>query len=103
MTWLSFGVIHRYTYLTTETVLSQAGVISQAVFDVKFVADQSKRVAVGGWSFRFRKPTSPFHWRCLEWTTSSKFIQMSRWLLPYSDNPFKRRLLLDKGRAPDAV
>jgi hypothetical protein len=49
------AVIHRYTYLTTESVLSQAGVISQVVYDYTFVADVSKRVSVGKWSFRFRK------------------------------------------------
>jgi predicted transcriptional regulator of viral defense system len=49
------AVIHRYTYLSTESVLSMAGVISQAVFDHTFVADQSKRVMVGSWSFRYRQ------------------------------------------------
>jgi hypothetical protein len=49
------AVIHRYTYLTTESVLSQAGVISQAIYDYTFVANQSKRVTVGPWSFRYRQ------------------------------------------------
>ncbi len=52
---LGQAIIHRYTYLSTETILSQAGVISQALYDYTFVADQSKRVTVGKWSFRFRK------------------------------------------------
>ena len=52
---LGKAIIHRYTYLTTESVLSQAGIISQRVYDYTFVADQSKRVSVGQWSFRFRK------------------------------------------------
>lgn len=52
---LGKAIIHRYTYLSTESVLSQAGIIAQAVYDYTFVADQSKRVAVGQWSFRFRK------------------------------------------------
>ena len=52
---LGQAIIHRYTYLTTETVLSQAGIISQRVFDTTFVADRSKRVTVGQWSFRYRK------------------------------------------------
>lgn len=34
------AIIHRYTYLTTETVLKQAGVISQAVYEFTFVTDQ---------------------------------------------------------------
>ena len=52
---LGKAIIHRYTYLTTESVLSRAGIISQTVYDYTFVADQSKRVSIGGWSFRFRK------------------------------------------------
>lgn len=52
---LGRAIIHRYTYLTTETVLFQAGIISQSVYDYTFVADQSKHVSVGQWSFRFRK------------------------------------------------
>jgi len=57
---LGRAIIHRYTYLTTETVLSQAGVMSQAVYDVTFVADQSKRITVGPWSFRFRRLKTGF-------------------------------------------
>lgn len=52
---LGVAIIHRYTYLTTESVLSQAGIISQRVFDYTYVADQSRRVPVEEWSFRFRK------------------------------------------------
>ena len=52
---LGVAIIHRYTYLTTESVLSQAGIISQRVYDYTYVADQSRRVSVGEWSFRFRK------------------------------------------------
>lgn len=49
------AVIHRYTYLTTESVLAQAGVIFQSVNDFTFVTDRSKRVTIGPWSFRFRQ------------------------------------------------
>ena len=52
---LGQAIIHRYTYLSTETVLSQAGIISQTVYDYTFIADLSKHVSVGQWSFRFRK------------------------------------------------
>lgn len=52
---LGKAIIHRYTYLTTESILSQAGIISQRVYDYTFVANLSKRVSVGQWSFRFRK------------------------------------------------
>jgi hypothetical protein len=52
---LGRAIIHRYAYLTTESVLAQAGIISQSVYDYTFATDQSKHVLVGGWSFRFRK------------------------------------------------
>ena len=57
---LGKAVIHRYTYLTTESVLAQAGIISQAVYDHTYVADKSIRIAVGAWSFRFRKLQDAF-------------------------------------------
>lgn len=52
---LGEAIIHRYTYLSTETVLAQAGIISQTVYDLTFIANQSKRVKVGSWSFRYRQ------------------------------------------------
>ena len=57
---LGAAIIHRYTYLSTESVLSQAGIITQRVFDYTFVADRSRRVIVGQWSFRFRKLKDDF-------------------------------------------
>jgi hypothetical protein len=52
---LGKAVIHRYTYLTTESVLAQAGVIFQAVYAVTFVSNTSKKVSVGTMSFLFRQ------------------------------------------------
>lgn len=52
---LGVAIIHRYAYLSTETVLSQAGVLSQVVYDYTFISDQSRRVTVGAWSFRYRQ------------------------------------------------
>lgn len=52
---LGQAIIHRYCYLTTETVLSQAGIISQVVYDYTFAAELSKRVSVDKWRFRFRQ------------------------------------------------
>jgi predicted transcriptional regulator of viral defense system len=52
---LGRAVIHRYTYLTTESVLAQAGVISQATYIYTFVSDIPKKVTVGSTSFLFRK------------------------------------------------
>ncbi|MFO7625026.1 MAG: hypothetical protein R6V73_11800 [Anaerolineales bacterium] len=52
---LGVAIIHRYAYLSTETVLSQAGVLSQVVYDYTFISDQSRRVTMGTWSFRYRQ------------------------------------------------
>ncbi len=49
------AIIHRYTYLSTESVLAQAGVISQAIYRYTFVCDLHKEVTVGAMSFLFRK------------------------------------------------
>jgi len=52
---LGRSIIHRFTYLTTESVLSQEGIISQAIYSYTFVSNISKKVTVGDISFRFRK------------------------------------------------
>jgi len=52
---LGRAIVHRYTYLTTESVLVQEGIISQAIYAHTFVSSISKRVTVGDSSFRFRK------------------------------------------------
>ena len=54
------AVIHQYTYLSTETVLAQAGIISQLVYNWTFIASVSKRVVVGDWSFRYRQMKDEF-------------------------------------------
>jgi hypothetical protein len=60
---LGKAVIHRYTYLSTETVLAQAGVIFQPVYSYTFVSDISHKASVGPWSFLYRKlkPEYLFH------------------------------------------
>jgi len=52
---LGKAIIHRYTYLTTESVLAQAGVISQITYAYTFVNDISKKVTVGSQAFVFRR------------------------------------------------
>jgi hypothetical protein len=52
---LGKAVVHRYTYLTTETVLAQEGIITQTTYAYTFVSSQSKKVSVGKWTFLFRK------------------------------------------------
>jgi hypothetical protein len=52
---LGKAIIHRYTYLSTESVLVQAGVITQTTYVYTFLSDIPKKVAVGSMSFLFRK------------------------------------------------
>jgi hypothetical protein len=52
---LGKAVIHRYTYLSTESVLVLAGVIFQAAYAYTFVSDLNKKVTLGSRSFLFRK------------------------------------------------
>jgi hypothetical protein len=52
---LGKAIIHRYTYLSTESVLAQAGVIAQTIYSYTFVSDQPKKVLLGTMSFLFRQ------------------------------------------------
>lgn len=52
---LGKAIIHRFTYLSTESVLAQAGVITQATYAYTFVSDLPKRAMVGSMRFLFRK------------------------------------------------
>ena len=44
---LGKAIIHRFTYLSTESVLSQAGIIFQATYAYTFVSDLPKKITVG--------------------------------------------------------
>lgn len=57
---LGKAIIHRYTYLSTESVLVQAGVIYQATYAYTFVSDLPKKVTVGSLQFLFRKLKNEF-------------------------------------------
>ncbi len=57
---LGKAVIHRYTYLSTESVLAQAGVISQPAYTFTFISDIHKKAVVGPYSFLFRQ-LKPIH------------------------------------------
>ena len=52
---LGKAILHNYTYLTTESVLAQAGVISQVIYAHTFAAGQSKKVSLGGMQFFYRQ------------------------------------------------
>jgi hypothetical protein len=52
---LGRAIIHRYTYLTTESVLAQAGIITQVTYAYTFASSLSKKATVGSFSFLFRR------------------------------------------------
>jgi hypothetical protein len=52
---LGKALIHRYTYLSTESVLTQAGVIAQTIYSYTFVSDQPKKITIETTSFLYRQ------------------------------------------------
>ena len=52
---LGKAVIHRYTYLTTESVLAQAGVISQVTFAYTYASSISKKIMVNSLNYLYRQ------------------------------------------------
>lgn len=52
---LGVAVVHTYCYVTTETVLAAAGVISQATYAYTFAAPVSKHSTIGPHTYRYRR------------------------------------------------
>ena len=52
---LGQAIIHKKAYLSTESVLAQAGVIAQAQYMYTFVSSISKKVTVGDMTFLYRQ------------------------------------------------
>jgi predicted transcriptional regulator of viral defense system len=52
---LGKSIIHKFTYLSTESVLVQAGVIAQATYAYTFVSSRNRKVSVGTMSFLYRQ------------------------------------------------
>lgn len=57
---LGVALIHTYTYVSCETVLAKAGVITQHVDAMTFVSSRSKTIDCLGSRFRFRQLTDRF-------------------------------------------
>jgi len=57
---LGKAIIHGYTYLSTESVLSQRGLISQVSYGYTFVAGKSKKIMVKDMSFLYRRLKDEF-------------------------------------------
>ncbi len=52
---LGVAVVHKYAYLSTESVLAQAGVIYQAIHKYTFISSVSKKITIGDKSFIYRR------------------------------------------------
>jgi hypothetical protein len=52
---LGLAIVHKFAYLSTESVLVQAGVIYQAIYGYTFVTSVSKKITIGEVSFIYRK------------------------------------------------
>lgn len=57
---LGKAIIHEYTYLSTESVLFQNGLISQVNYSFTFVAGKSKKITVKDISFLYRRLKDEF-------------------------------------------
>ena len=52
---LGVAIAHEYVYLSTESVLSQAGVINQTTRAYTFIGNKSKKIEIDGKTFLYRK------------------------------------------------
>jgi predicted transcriptional regulator of viral defense system len=57
---LGIALIHKYAYLSTESVLVKNGVISQNIFYTTFISSVSSKIEVQGQSFLYRKLKDEF-------------------------------------------
>ena len=52
---LGLGYLHRYAYISTESVLSEAGIINQEINKITFVSSVSKKFELSGREYVARK------------------------------------------------
>ncbi|MBU4056602.1 hypothetical protein KJ695_01680, partial [Patescibacteria group bacterium] len=52
---LGIKALHGFAYVSTETVLSKAGIIQQNIYGVTFVSSRSKKFLIGGNHYYSRK------------------------------------------------
>jgi len=52
---LGLGYLHRYAYISTESVLSEAGIINQEINKITFVSNVSKKFELSGREYVARK------------------------------------------------
>lgn len=52
---LGLKAMHQYSYVSTETILVQAGIISQIVYDITLISSRSAKFTIGARSYISRK------------------------------------------------
>lgn len=57
---IGVSLYHDYCYLSTETVLANSGIISQAVFPITFIGKKPARFVLNGQTYLFRQMKPEF-------------------------------------------
>jgi len=57
---LGVKALHRYCYVSAETVLAEGGIIQQAIEQITLVSSVSKKFSIGNYNFRSRKLADKF-------------------------------------------
>jgi len=57
---LGIKALHSFAYISTETVLAQAGVIQQNILHITLVSSLSKKFSIGDYHYRSRKLADKF-------------------------------------------
>ena len=57
---LGVKALHKYAYISAETILAQAGIIQQIIGQITLVSSQSKRFSIGGNHYYSRKLADQF-------------------------------------------
>ena len=57
---LGVKALHKYAYISAETILAQAGIIQQIIRQITLVSSQSKRFSIGGNHYYSRKLADQF-------------------------------------------
>ncbi len=52
---LGIRAIHQFAYISTETVLAQAGIIQQNINNITLISSQSKRFSIGNYHYYSRQ------------------------------------------------
>lgn len=60
---LGIKAMHRYTYISTETVLINAGIIQQNIENITLISSQSKSFSIGNYHYNSRQLAEKYLYR----------------------------------------